>query len=200
MCVVCDQLAAYSPIDNPTQYIGDKENGERTPLNGPWKSLFTTAADANFLKNSKCGAAIVQNIIKAHTKSTITNVIDLLPKEDVTELVLKQLNVVIKAMPVNTKQIELQFKHTKALLTKFLWFKWKWVLYIPVPGPFLTQGIVFLSHSLKFVKKGGNKKIWKGYFHVMFLDDDLRVHRTGEGDNIFVQGKETWKDARPFLE
>jgi hypothetical protein len=57
---------------------------------------------------------------------------------------------------------------------------------------------VFLSRLLKFGKRGG-KKVPKGYFDVMFLDDDLRVHRTGE-DNIFVQGKESWKDARPLLE
>jgi hypothetical protein len=56
--------------------------------------LFTTAADSNFSKNSKGGATSVQNIVKA-TKSTITNVIEFLPKEDGTKLVLKQLNIVI---------------------------------------------------------------------------------------------------------
>ena len=194
---VCNQLSAYSPINDPTRYIGDKENGEMAPLNGPWKSLFTTAADANFSKNSKRGAAKVQNIVNA-TKGTITNVIDFLPKEDGSEPVLKQLNVVIKATAVNAKRIELQFKYAKAILTKFLWFKVKWALYIPVPGPFITRCIVFLSRIFKFGKKGA-KKVPKGYFDVLFLDNDLRVHKTGE-DNVFVQGKETWKDAQPLLE
>jgi hypothetical protein len=194
---ICDRLATFSPIDDPTRFIGDKQRGEEAPLNGPWKSLFTTAADANFSKNSKRGAARTQNIVNA-TKGTITNVIDFEPKDDGTEPVLKQLNVVIKATAVGTKRIELQFKYAKAILTKFLWFKLKWALYIPVPGPFITRCIVFLSRIFKFGRKGV-KKVPKGYFDIIFLDNDLRVHRTSE-NNIFVQARDTWTDARPLLQ
>lgn len=193
---VCEQLAAYAPISNATAFLGDKINGDRAPLNGAWKSLFTTAADANFSKNSTRGAARVQNIVNGK-KGTITNVIDFETKEDGTEPVLKQLNVVIKAIPVSPKRVELQFKYAKAVLTKFLFFKLRWSLYIPVPGPFITRCIVFLSRILKFGRKGA-KKVPKGYFDLLYLDENLRVHRTGE-DNFFVQVRDSWEAAKPLL-
>lgn len=58
---ICKQLAAeYNSTSStgsndtlvPTIFLGDKENGDKSPLNGPWKLLFTTAADANFSKVS----------------------------------------------------------------------------------------------------------------------------------------------------
>ena len=194
---VCEELAEVSPIDEPTKYVGDKENGELAPLNGAWKSLFTTAADANFSKNSTRGAAKVQNVVNA-SKGTITNVIDFATKEDGTEPVLKQLNVIIKGTAVNAKRIELQFKYAKAVLTKFFFLKFKWNLYIPVPGPFITRCIVFFSRILRFGRKVGAKKVPKGYFDVLYLDEDLRIHRTGE-DNMFVQARDSWDAAKNLL-
>jgi PAP_fibrillin len=191
---ICEQLANYCPIEIATEFLGDTLQGDQAPLNGPWKSLFTTAADANFSKNSKRGAAKVQNIVNGK-KSTITNVIDFVTKEDGTEPVLKQLNVVIKALPVSAKRVELEFKYAKAVFTKFFVWKLRWALYIPVPGPFITRCIVFLSRILRF---GKVKKVPKGYFDLLYLDDDLRVHRTGE-DNIFVQSRDTWEAAMPLL-
>jgi hypothetical protein len=158
--------------------------------------LFTTAADANFSKNSTRGAAKAQNIVNA-TKGTITNVIDFYTKADGTEPVLKQLNVVIGAIAVSPKRVELQFRYVKAILTKFFFFKLRWPLYIPVPGPFITRCIVFISRILKFGRKGGFK-VPKAYFDVLYLDEDLRVHRTGE-DNLFVQARDSWESAKPLL-
>lgn len=193
---ICDQLEAFSPISNATAFIGDEENGDQAPLNGPWKSLFTTAADANFSKNSTRGAAKAQNIVNG-TKGIITNVIDFETKEDGTEPLLKQLNVVIKATAVSSKRIEIQFRYAKAILTRLLFFKVRWPLYIPVPGPFITRCIVFLSRIFRFGKKG-TKKVPKGYFDLLYLDEELRIHRTGE-DNIFVQSRETYEAAKPLL-
>lgn len=193
---ICQSLSELSSIDEPTRFLGDKENGENAPLNGPWKSLFSTAADANFSSNSKRGDAKAQNIVDA-SKGTITNVIDFSNKEDGTEPLLKQLNVVIKATAVNAKRVELQFKYAKAILTKFFFFRVRWPLYIPVPGPFITRIIVFFSRLFRF-GKGGVKKVPKAYFDVLYLDQDLRVHKTGE-DNLFVQAKESWEDAKPLL-
>lgn len=42
------------------------------------------------------------------------------------------------------------------------------------------------------------KKPPQAYFDVLFLDEDLRVHKTGE-DNIFVQVRESWKDAKSLI-
>lgn len=200
---ICNELAVeYNETSKasgavPTLFLGDKENGEKAPLNGPWKLLFTTAADANFSKKSKRGGARAQNIVDA-TKGTITNVIDFESKEDGTVPLLQQLNVVIKAKAENARRVSLQFKYAKAILTKFFFLKVKWALYIPVPGPFLTRCIVFLSRIFRFGKKGV-KDVPKAFFDILYLDDELRIHRTGE-DNFFVQGKETWTLAQPILE
>lgn len=193
---ICQTLSQVSSIDEPTRFLGDKENGDKAPLNGPWKLLFSTAADANFNNNSTRGEAKVQNIVNA-AKGTITNVIDFANKEDGSEPLLKQLNVVIKATAVSAKRVELQFKYAKAILTKFFFLKVRWPLYIPVPGPFITRCIVFLSRLFRFGKAGG-KKVPKAYFDVVYLDQELRVHKTGE-DNLFVQAKESWNDAKPLL-
>ena len=191
---VCDRLVEYCPILIPTEFLGDATQGDKAPLNGSWKSLFTTAADANFSKNSTRGAARVQNIVDGK-KGTITNVIDFEPKPDGTEPVLKQLNVIIKAIPVSAKRVELQFRYAKAVLTRFLFWKVQWSLYIPVPGPFITRCLVFFSRIFRF---GKVKKVPKGYFDLLYLDDELRVHRTGE-DNLFVQSRDTWTAAKELL-
>lgn len=194
---ICERLSACSPTEDATVFLGDKENGDKTPLEGPWKSLFTTAADANFSKNSTRGAAKAQNIVDGK-KGTITNVIDFETKEDGTEPVLKQLNVVIKATAVSPKRVALQFKYAKAVLTKFFFFKVRWSLYIPVPGPFITRCIVLISRLLRLGKKGA-KSVPKAYLDLLYLDQELRVHRTGE-DNWFVQVRESWDAAKPLLE
>jgi hypothetical protein len=194
---ICNQLAKESPIPDPTRYLGDLENGEKAPLNGAWKLLFTTAADASFSKNSTRGAAKAQNVVNA-AKGIITNIIDFAAKEDGTEPLLKQLNVVIGATATSSKRVELQFKYVKAILTKFLFFKFKYALYIPVPGPFITRCIVFITRVLKFGRKSA-KTVPKAYFDVIYLDQQLRIHRTGE-DNYFVQAGENWEAAKPFLE
>jgi hypothetical protein len=177
-------------------------------------SLFSTAADANFDKKNKKnstsasskkgasdggrGAATVQNIVNA-TMGTITNVIDFLDNDDGTEPVLKQINVVIAATAVSKKRVALQFKYAKLLFTKFFFFKKRWSLYIPVPGPFITRCIVFVSRIIRFGrKKDSTKTVPKAYFDVMYLDQDLRIHKTGE-DNVFVQGREKWSASKLLL-
>eukprot|EP00529_Nitzschia_sp_RCC80_P029130 CAMPEP_0113467850 /NCGR_PEP_ID=MMETSP0014_2-20120614/15035_1 /TAXON_ID=2857 /ORGANISM="Nitzschia sp." /LENGTH=328 /DNA_ID=CAMNT_0000360187 /DNA_START=21 /DNA_END=1004 /DNA_ORIENTATION=- /assembly_acc=CAM_ASM_000159 len=200
---ICNKLAVeYNTTSSsssssnlvPTRFLGDKDNGDKSPLNGPSKLLFTTAADANFSKKSARGGAKAQNVVDA-SKGTITNVIDFESKEDGTEPLLKQLNVVIKAKAESDRRVSLQFKYAKAILTRFFFLKVKWSLFIPVPGPFITRIIVFLSRIFRFGKKGA-KEVPKAFFDILYLDEDLRIHRTGE-DNIFVQGRETWTLAKP---
>ena len=38
----------------------------------------------------------------------------------------------------------------------------------------------------------------QAYFDVLYLDDELRIQRTGE-DNLLVHAKPTWGDAVPFF-
>jgi hypothetical protein len=171
-------------------------------LHGAWKLLFTTAADATFdNKNStQRGQAKVQNVVDA-SRGRITNVIDFCTKPDGTEPVLKQLNVIIRAKATSKTRVDLQFRYAKiVLLTKFLFFfprRCRLSLYIPVPATFITRLIVLFGRLLR--RKGGFKTPPVPYFEVLYLDKDLRIHKTGE-DNLFVQARESWKDALPLLD
>jgi hypothetical protein len=199
---VTNVLQKCSPTDNPTLYLGDKEKGNEAPLHGEWKLLFTTAADASFSKNSKRGSASVKNVVDA-SRGRITNVIEfqgISAEDNATsheEPLVKQLNVVIAAKPAGKSRVELQFKYAKIVLSRFFGWKRQWNLYIPVPAPFLTRLIVFFSRILRFGRK--DKKVPpKAYFDVLYLDDELRIQRTGE-DNLFVQANPSWEDAMPLF-
>lgn len=194
---LCNQIAAYNPTSEPTKFLGDKKVGNLAPLQGAWRSLFTTAADADFTPKGKERTPKVQNVVNAK-KGTITNVVDFPSKEDGSDPVLKSLNVIIKATPTSSDRVELQFKYAKATLTKLLWFKFRWTLFIPVPPPFLVRALVFVSRLVKFGRKG-TKRVPKGYFDILYLDRDLRVHKTGE-DNYFVQSRELWDPAHALLQ
>ncbi|KAL7530014.1 hypothetical protein ACHAWF_003209, partial [Thalassiosira exigua] len=191
-----DRLSQNNPTEEPTLYLGDKERGTEAPLDGEWKLLFTTAADATFGKNSTRGDATAKNVVDA-ARGRITNVIDFATKPDGSEPVLKQLNVVIAAKAAGKARVELRFRYAKAVLTKLFGWRRRWSLYIPVPAPFITRLIVFFSRIFRFGKKG--KRVPpKAYFDVLYLDDQLRIHKTGE-DNLFVQAKPTWDEAKPLL-
>lgn len=194
-----NELQKCNPTDDATLYLGDKDNGSKAPLNGEWKLLFTTAADASFSKNSKRGSASVKNVVDA-TKGKITNVIDFHQGNSnaaAKEPLVKQLNVVIAAKAASKSRVGLEFKYAKVVLSRIFGFKRQWNLYIPVPAPFITRLIVFFSRVFRFGKK--DKKVPpKAYFDVLYLDDELRIQRTGE-DNLFIQAKPTWEDAVPFF-
>jgi len=191
-------------VAEPTKFLGDKERGDECPLNGPWRLLFTTAADATFnSKKARRGTAKVKNVVNGRL-GRITNVIDFDAKEDGREPTLKQLNVVIKAEAEGPNRVNLQFRYAKLLLTKFFGiplFGWKLPIYIPVPAPFLTRLLVLIGRILRFGRKEGTKrKVPKAYFDVLYLDDQLRIHKTGD-DNLFVQGREEkWPEAMPLFQ
>jgi len=192
---VCTRLGNFNPTSNATKYLGDKAEGEKAPLHGSWKLLFSTAADASFSKNSTRGDAQAQNIVDAKV-GKITNVIDFLPV-DGKPRALEQLRVVIKATALNAQRVGLQFRYAQAKFTRFSCFPIRWSLYIPVPGPFITRMIVFFNRLLRFGRRGVTKPP-KAFFDVVYLDDELRIHKTGE-DNIFVQARPSWQEASGFF-
>ena len=185
-----EELAKHNPTEEPTLYLGDKEKGSKSPLDGEWKLLFTTAADATFSKNSTRGDATAKNVVDA-SRGRITNIIDFASKNG-TEPVLLQLNVVIGAKAAGPSRVDLRFRYAKAVLTRF-----PYRIYIPVPAPFITRFIVFFSRIFRFGKKG-KKAVPKAFFDVLYLDDQLRIHNTGE-DNLFVQAKDSWDEAQSLV-
>jgi hypothetical protein len=195
---ICDQLANVSPTDEPTKYLGSEEQGHLAPLDGAWKLLFTNAADASFSKNSTRGSAKVQTIVDGKS-GRMTNVIDFDRREDGTEPALKQLKVVIQSKAVSSKRVELQFRYAKLLLTRFFFlpfFGRKLTLTIPVPQVFITRLIFFFRRIFRF---GKATEVRAPYFDVLYLDNDLRVHETGD-NNLFVLAKESWRAANPLIQ
>ena len=156
-----------------TKFFGTRE-GALCPLHGGWRSLWTTSADATFSKTSKRGDALVGNIVDA-TKGTITNVITFLADDRKID----QLRVAIKATPVSKTKLRLTFRSATLKFRKRFLGLFK-TLTIPVPAVTFTR-IIFFFRRKKTIPK-------PPFFEVLYLDHDLRIQRTGDG-NLFVQQK-----------
>ena len=191
----CEALQACNPTLNATAYWGDRQQGTQSPLHGPWKLLFTTAADASFSPNSTRGDARVQNIVHA-TRGRIVNQIDFLPRDnDKKPPALQQFNVILKATAASANRVQLQFRYAKLVFSRLMFLPLRWSLYIPVPATFITQ-CIRLWNRLRGKAKA---QAPEAYFDVLYLDPDLRVHQTGE-DNWFVQARPTWTNALDLME
>ena len=79
---------------------------------------------------------------------------------------------------MSAKRIELVFRYVKPRINvKLFGLAFALTLVIPVPGPFITRILFFFRPK---------KKAPPAFFDVLYLDDDLRVHKTAQG-NLFVQ-------------
>mgnify|MGYP004298134233 CR=1 FL=1 len=99
-------------------------------------------------------------------------------------IVLEQLRVKIVATAASPTKVRLRFKSVRARVTKLFGlplFGKRVTLVLPVPGPTLTRFLFFFSR----------KERPEAFFNVLYLDDDLRIHETGEG-NFFVQERPVW--------
>ncbi|CAJ1429726.1 unnamed protein product [Effrenium voratum] len=211
-----ERLAKLTPLEKPLEKRGATEfgtaEGKACPLHGAWRLLFTTAADATFTKNSSRGAARaplpefgetremedgfgslltdkpkrspsglrkrqVCNVVDA-VAGTVTNCIDF------TAPAVECLRVRLMAEAETPQRLGLVFSgFVRARLAKFFGIplgKRRLTLTFPVPGPLLTRVITF------FTRRAPPKP----FFELLYLDDNLRVHKTGQG-NVFVQEKTT---------
>lgn len=172
-----DGLAPLNPSSQPFRYFGT-ESGQDCPLHGTWKLQFTTAADATFSSNSSRGDAAVSNVVDA-VAGTVTNCIDFRTEQGEKPPALESLRVRLTAEAESDVRLALTFRFVKARVSRFFGLPLggrRLTLTLPVPGPFVTRIISFFTR----------KPPPRPYFDVLFLDDTLRVHRTGEG-NLFVQ-------------
>lgn len=163
-----------------TRGLGTPSGPTECPLHGEWRLLFTTAADASFSKNSSRGDARASNILDA-AAGTVTNVINFVPAdtEGGRPPALEQLRVNIATTALSGSKVGLQFKYVKARVTRLFGvplFGHRLTLTFPVPGPFLTRILFFFTR----------KRPPQAYFEVLYLDETLRIHRTGQG-NLFIQ-------------
>ena len=178
-----DVLKPLNPTADPTEFFGTQE-GAQCPLHGSWINVFTTAADATFSSGSKRGDARVSNTVDA-VSGRVWNCIDFLPPAEGPASPLEQLRVRLSATAVSTSKIELVFRLVKARVSKFFFFPLfgrRLTLTLPVPGPFITRLLFFFRRS---------KKPPPAFFEVLYLDETLRIHRTGQGA-YFVQERPPW--------
>jgi len=171
-----EALASLSPSADPTRFFGTQE-GAQCPLHGTWVNVFTTAADATFSNNTKRGDASVSNTVDA-VKGRVWNCIDFLPSVEGPSSPVKQLRVRLSATATSATRIELVFRFVKVSFGRGR------TLTIPVPGPFLTRLLFLFQRS---------KEPPPAYFEILYLDDTLRIHRTGQGA-YFVQERPAWGD------
>jgi len=170
-------LEPLNPTADATQFFGTEE-GAMCPLHGSWCNMWTNAADATFSANSSRGDARVYNSVDG-VSGKLWNVIDFLGDK----APLEQFRVRLSGKAVSPKRIEIVFRFVKARLRIFFGLRLPRpiTLTIPVPGPFLTRILFFFT----------KKKAPPAYFELLYLDEELRVHLTGQG-NLFVQRRPKW--------
>ncbi len=183
LSAIDDLASEKSPTAVPTEFFGSKAEGERSPLHGSWSNVFTTAADATFSSNSSRGDAEVFNSVDARSGVTF-NVINFANGKEADreapprKTSVQQLRVRLSAKATSPTRIELVFRRVRVRLTTRLFGRRaRLTLFIPVPGPFLTRLLFFFRPS---------KKPPPAFFDVLYIDEELRVHRTAQG-NLFVQ-------------
>ena len=133
--------------------------------------MWTTAADATFEANSTRGDADVSNVVDA-VRGEIVNVINF---KSPTRA-LDQLAVRLSATATSDRRVSIVFRNVKVRFAKRFLGIFK-TLTIPVPAPTITRILFFFKRD---------KTPPLPFFDLLYLDEDLRIQRTGEG-NIFVQ-------------
>lgn len=194
-----EELSKVNPTAAATAGFGGRAGAgdeQTAPLDGTWRLLFSTAADASFSRDSKRGDAEVSNVVDAR-RGRITNVIKFAPKEDGKPKAVEEFRVKLSAKSEGPNRIDLVFRYVALKFTKLFFLPLRWTLYIPVPSPTIARfvvGVTNLKNRLFRRNKKEVRKLPKAYFDVLYLDKDLRVHKTGE-DNLFIQGRPEWKNA-----
>ena len=144
---------------------------------------FTTASDATF-KPGRRGPATTLQYVNT-TIGTFTNIIEF--RENKGKV--KGFQVVVEGKPVNDKRINLTFRRviidrrSRVGLNRIV---------IPLPNFNFLQRFSRKKNLPEEVSQEINvdtstKKRREGpHFNMLYLDDEMRIHKTGEG-NYFVQ-------------
>ncbi len=192
-----DQLSELNPTTVPTQGMlgygvcdGDSSSSV-APLNGAWKLLYTNARDAEAParteknKETEFGEEVAQGVeVKTGqridaAKGECVNYIQL--SGDMEKRPFDQLEITIKMTPMTDKRIRLDFTKGRALNEKApLPFLKDFTFYFPPPG---------FGDILARLRGLDPSVDPQAYFDILYIDDEIRAHRTGEG-KIFVQKRD----------
>ena len=192
-----EELSELNPTEFPTQglggYGGQNNNavGSSTsaPLNGEWRLLFTNAKDAEAparteqKKEKRAGG--FDDEVREGVQITTGQRIDAAAGECINYIYAEgemrpfdQLEITIKMTALSPTRVRLDFQRGRALNGN-------------APLPFLKDfrfsfPPALVGDVLARLKGKDPKVEPPAYFDVLYLDDEIRAHRTGEG-KIFVQ-------------
>lgn len=164
-----DQLAQSNPT--PAPFDGWRDGGG-SKLSGRWNLLFTTGADATFRPSKDKGTATTFQEIDGD-KGYFVNCVDF----DAPDAKLRGFRVVVKGKRLSDTEVQLYFRRVK-LLRRSRWLK---TIIIPLPPSWFLRAIA------RRASRGKAEISDRGAgFTLLYLDDDLRMHRTFDGQ-YFVQ-------------
>lgn len=175
------RIAAQNPTPEPLR--GWRGFGDASPsecmLNGTWKLLFTDAADATFRKGKRGAANTFQEIDAA--TGWFVNCVDFSNPDNK----LKGFRVFVEGDALSSSEIQLSFRKVR-LLRRSRFPKLFGQITIPLPNPALLRNLGKFFARAKDTDKGVNPSNRGAGFKLLYIDQDLRIHRTFDG-LYFVQ-------------
>lgn len=167
-------MAAENPTRAPFSDWRSADAPKGVGLDGTWELQFTTGADATFRKTEKSGAATTYQEIDA-VKGLFINCVDF----DSPDAKLKGFRVYVAGRKLSDTEVQLKFRAVKLLRRSRLLKS----VVIPLPPSWLLRGIA------KIASRGKAKLSDRGAgFEMLYLDEDLRMHKTFDGQ-YFVQSR-----------
>lgn len=182
-----EELSALNPNEFATFGLGGYGGGpaKQAPLNGEWKLLYTNAKDAEAparteKKNGEKEADFAEGV-----QITTGQRIDAAAGECVNYIYASgekrpfdQLEITIKMTALAPNRVRLDFQKGRAFNEN-------------APLPFLKDFAfsfppAFVGDALATLRGKDPKVEPPAYFDVLYIDNEVRCHRTGEG-KIFVQ-------------
>jgi hypothetical protein len=194
-----EELSKFNPTDCPTQGLagyndGVGRGGTLSPLDGSWRLLYTNAKDAEApARTEKDSNEKFGDTVKSGIEVTTGQVIDAMKGECVNYIALEstgdddesndkkpfdRLEITIKMTPLNDTRVRLDFLRGRALNSNApLSFLRDFKFSFP---PAVVGDILATIRGKDFRVEP------QAYFDILYIDDQLRAHRTGEG-KIFIQ-------------
>jgi hypothetical protein len=165
---LAEKLANYTTISNPT--YGWMGYGGGSPedcvLDGNWKLLFTSGADATFAESPKRGKATTSQVVNA-TEGTLTNIIEFENGK------VKGFRVVVEGTARSDTEMDLSFK--KVIIQRDSRFPCLFGrITVRLPS------FKYLSAFARFASRGKAQSTRPG-FQLRYVDSDLRMHKTRDG-------------------
>lgn len=182
-----DELSALNPNEFATFGLGGYGGGSpgKAPLNGEWKLLFTNAKDAEAPARTEKKSGEKEADVAEGVKITTGQRIDAAAGECINYIYatgekrpFDQLEITIKMTAIAPSRVRLDFQSGRALNEN-------------APLPFLKDfkfsfPPAFVGDALAALRGKDPKVEPPAYFDVLYIDNEVRCHRTGEG-KIFVQ-------------